>query len=290
MQRWQSSEWVRMGLVLGVMLVLVGCGGTPPPAAPANSGSAPASGQAAGSGGQGILQFRANGEDFIRQGFVSSDGWSLSFEHVYVTLANMTAYQSNPPFDAQEDETPQADVTASLAGTHTVDLATGADNPEPVLIGEVEAPAGRYNALSWNMVAAVNGPASGAVIMIQGTAEKDGETVPFTIRLDEENAHTCGDYIGDERKGILADGGLSDLEATFHFDHLFGDGSAAPDDEINTGALGFEPFAALAEDGQVDVTMDELQAGFSAEDYARLESLHLAHVGEGHCTALNTEY
>ncbi|MBL7209270.1 MAG: DUF4382 domain-containing protein, partial [Dehalococcoidia bacterium] len=32
---------------------------------------------AGGGGTVGTLQFDANGEDFVRQGFVSKDGWSI---------------------------------------------------------------------------------------------------------------------------------------------------------------------------------------------------------------------
>ena len=153
----------------------------------------------------------------------------------------------------------------------------------PILVGTVEAAAGRYNALAWELVRAPDGLADGAVILMEGRATKDDVTLPFRISLDEESAYVCGDFVGDERKGILQAGETADLEATFHFDHLFGDGSAPPDADINTGALGFEPFAALAQDGRVDVDMAALQAGLSAEDYAKLTAMHLAHVGEGHC-------
>ena len=39
---------------------------------------------------QGTLAFQANGEDFVRQGFVAKDGWTIDFDHVYVTLAEVT--------------------------------------------------------------------------------------------------------------------------------------------------------------------------------------------------------
>ena len=32
--------------------------------------------------GEGSLVLVANGEDFVRQGFVSKDGWSINFEHL----------------------------------------------------------------------------------------------------------------------------------------------------------------------------------------------------------------
>jgi hypothetical protein len=233
----------------------------------------------------GTLQFRANGEDFIRQGFVTKDGWSMTFDKVYVTLENITAYQADPPYDAHEGGTIQATVTAALDGVHTVDLAAGDENAEPVLIGEQQVVAGRYNALSWEMVPApADSPASGAVIMLQGTAEKEGETIDFTIKLDQPSTHTCGDYVGDERKGIVQAGDTADIEATFHFDHIFGDAETPLDDSLNTGALGFDPLATLATDGVLEADMAMLKETLSTENYEKLANAHLAHVGEGHCT------
>jgi hypothetical protein len=248
-----------------VLLVLTGCGTT--------TALAPT----------GTLQFRANGEDFIRRGFVSKDGWRISFDHVYVTLANLTAYQSDPPFDPDTDTEPQAGTQVSLAGPVTVDLAAGDADADPILVGEVNAPGGRYNALAWELVAASDGPASGAVLQLVGTATRAGRTIPFTISFEHASAYRCGDYVGDERKGLLDVGGTADLEATFHFDHLFGDGEAPPDAEINTGALGFEPFAALARDDTLNLDQAAIEAGLTPENYATLLDMHLAHVGEGHC-------
>jgi len=284
-----------MGMVMLLALLLAACGGAPPPAA-----NNPPAAEEASTDTQtdtdiitdtntdtstATLQFRANGEDFIRQGFVTKDGWNISFDHVYVTLADLTAYQADPPYDAHEGGDVVATATATLEGEHTVDLAEGDATAAPVLVGETAAPAGRYNALSWRMVNATDGPASGAVILMQGTAEKADEQIAFTIALNQESAHTCGDYVGDERKGILESGATADVEATFHFDHIFGDAETPPDDELNTGALGFAPFAALAENGTLDVDMAALEAGLSPEDYAALNAAHLAHVGEGHCTS-----
>jgi hypothetical protein len=267
-------------LVIVALLVLAGCG-TAPQTQPDTQ---PASEDAPPQDGTGTLAFRANGEDFVRQGFVSKDGWAITFDHVYVTLADITAYQADPPFDAREGGTPQFQTNAALEGSHTVDLAEGDEDAAPLPIGAVDAPAGRYNALSWRMVPADDGgPASGGVIVMQGTATQESETIEFTIRLGQEEAYSCGDYVGDERKGILEPAGQADLEATFHFDHLFGDGDLPADDDLNRDALGFAPFAALAEQGRVDVDMAALEQAFSAEEREKLMNLHLAHVGEGHC-------
>ncbi len=233
----------------------------------------------------GTLEFVANGEDFVRQGFVTKDGWQVDFEHLYVTLDEVTAYQSDPPFDAEAGGTPEAAVTVSIDEPITIDLAEGDADAEPILVKAMDAPMGRYNALSWKMIPAEDGAAAGQTLWMEGTASKDSETVEFAIKLDPILGYVCGDFVGDERKGILEGTDTADIEATFHFDHLFGDGEAAPDDDINTGALGFDPLAAIAQDGSLDVTMTDLEAQLSPEEYETLLSIlpSLGHVGEGHC-------
>jgi hypothetical protein len=95
--------------------------------------------------------------------------------------------------------------------------------------------------------------------------------VDFTINIDAECGYDCGEYVGDERKGIVTDGGTADLEMTFHFDHIFGDAGTPLDDEPNQGAIGFEYFIGYADGQTVDINMTEI---------------HLGHVGEGHCHCL----
>jgi len=147
-----------------------------------------------------------------------------------------------------------------------VDLADGDENAPPILVAEVSgAPAGHYNALFWEMIKASSGPAAGYSLVIIGTAEKDGRSVDFTINSNEECGYSCGEYVGDERRGILEKDGTADLEMTFHFDHIFGDADTPMDDDLNVSAIGFDPFAG---GGQVDLDMAEF---------------HLGHVGEGHC-------
>lgn len=253
------------------------------------SGAADPSEGAADAGemaGAGTLLVRANGEDFVRQGFTTKDGWQISFDHVYVNLADVKAYQTDPPYDPSMGEELKAQETIDVAAAQTVDLAEGDENAEPVLVAELpNVPAGRYNAISWQMSPATEGPAAGYTLVMDGTAQKDGQTVDFVISSAQELAYTCGEYVGDQRKGILSDGEQADLEATFHFDHIFGDGEAPSEDPINTGALGFEPLAALAENGQLETDVEQLQSSLSAEEYATLEEAMqgLAHVGEGHC-------
>ncbi|ESA34936.1 hypothetical protein N836_14340 [Leptolyngbya sp. Heron Island J] len=237
----------------------------------------------------GTLSIEANGEDFVRQGFTTKDGWQISFDHVYVTLDSVKAYQTEPPFDPQQSDTLNAKTEVSLDQPTTIDLAVGS---EPIEVGKLDAPAGRYNALSWQMVAALSGAAQGYPIMMVGSASKDGETIDFSLKLSEELSFTCGDFIGDERKGFVNSGESADVEATFHFDHLFGDAEAPAEDAINTGALGFDPLAVLAENGQLDIDSAALKTRLSDADHQKLMEIlpSLGHVGEGHCeeTTLTT--
>ncbi|WP_228038169.1 DUF4382 domain-containing protein [Nodosilinea sp. LEGE 06152] len=283
MQR--NTSKLAMGVLGAIALgVLTGCGSesptaTAPETAPETTETASAEGET------GTLLIRANGEDFVRQGFTTKDGWEMEFDNLYVSLADITAAQTDPPFDPEAGTELQAKAEVKVEEAQVVDLAEGDASAEPIVVTEVEAPAGRFNALAWRMVPAESGPSEGYSIWMQGTATKDGETVPFTIKVNEELAFTCGDFVGDERKGILTAGDEADMEATFHFDHLFGDGDAPADDGINTGALGFEPLAALAENGVVDVDSAALQAGLSEADYRMFLGIlpSLGHVGEGHC-------
>lgn len=230
----------------------------------------------------GTLTIQANGEEFVRQGFTTKDGWQISFDHVYVTLDSVKAYQTDPPFDPQQSDTLTAKTEVSLDQPITVDLAQGSAAIE---VAKLDAPAGRYNALSWQMVAAPSGVAQGYPIMMVGSATKAEETVDFSLKLSEELSFTCGDFIGDERKGFVNSGESGDVEATFHFDHLFGDAEAPADDEINTGALGFDPLAALAENGQLDIDSAALKTMLADTDHQKLMEIlpSLGHVGEGHC-------
>src|SRR5690606_37725354 len=97
----------------------------------------------------GTLEFRANGEDFVRQGFTSKDGWAISFEHVYVTVSDITAYQTDPPYEPGEGGL-RSVTAAGLPGPYTIDLAAGDDEAEPIFIDQLFPPTGQYNALAWD--------------------------------------------------------------------------------------------------------------------------------------------
>lgn len=270
---------VLLGVVLAVLLAvpaLSGCGGDE---------SAGQSADAAGTG-TGTLVFTANGEEYAREGLRSKDGWNVTFTNAYVALAEMRAYQTDPPYETEQGWDIGSKAVVALDDAKLVDLAD--PMADPVAVGEVElAPSGHYNAIAWTMPRATSGPAEGSVIMLVGQAERDGKVVDFTLRLDRELRYLGGDYVGEERKGILGEGGEADVEMTFHLDHFFGSDEAAADDEMNVNALGFDPLAEIATDGALDVTLADLKQQLSAADFEKIEAffLHFGHVGEGHAIA-----
>ncbi len=111
----------------------------------------------------------------------------------------------------------------------------------------------------------------------------------FTLMLgfNRPIEYVCGEYVGDARKGIVKAGETGEVEATFHFDHIFGDNEAPADDALNLEALGFEPLADLASGNSLDLDESALSEELSPENYQKLTKAisGLGHVGEGHCAA-----
>ncbi|WP_196257833.1 hypothetical protein [Pelagibacterium limicola] len=221
----------------------------------------------------GELSIFANGEELATEGFLAPeltrDGWQLNFSNVFVTLSGITAIQAEPPYDAEAGGEPATSVSAGLdpAAPLTIDL-TETDEDGRVLLGSIAASAGHHNAISWSVVPATEGEWAGQSMVFVGTATRDGQSVDFTLTSPDRHAYVCGEYVGDERKGFLVEGGEADLEITFHLDHIFGRADVDLDDPMNIDAIGFDPFAA---------------GGTHAID---LSGLHIGHVGEGHCAVV----
>ncbi|XFA74078.1 hypothetical protein RYO59_002343 [Thermosynechococcaceae cyanobacterium Okahandja] len=226
----------------------------------------------------GTLMVYANGEERLSQGWTSKDGWQLTIDHAYLTVGSMTAYQTQPPFDPQTGSQPEAIATVEFPDAVTVDLVAD----DPPLLGSAPGPVGHFNALAWQTL--------DPTLQLVGTARRGDVNLLFNLTLNQPLQYLCGEYIGEERKGILAANETTALEITLHFDHLFGDGAEPPTAEINQAAFGFEPLAALAIKNQVNVDQATLQERLSAADYKRLlEAMKsLGHVGEGHCREVSS--
>ena len=260
--------------ILLTIIIFAGCGPSAAETPPSSANNS-----------TGTLEFTANGEDFVRQGFTSKDGWQISFDNVWINLTDITAYQSDPPYEPDMEGNINAEQIIQLPRSYVVDLATGDENADPISVDQMIVPAGRYNALSWQIVPATAGDLESYSLMMVGTAEKDGEILPFTIGVEKSYSNLCGEFVGDERKGILTADGVANLEMTFHFDHIFGDGDLPADDSLNKLAVGFEPFASVAENGVIDTDLAALQNLLADDTYQMLLDIlpTLGHTGEGHC-------
>ncbi len=132
----------------------------------------------------GILALVANGEDFVRQGFVSKDGWEISFDRVYVNLAEANAYQAESGFEPTEkdsiDTVEYQKKVSFLDSPTVVDLAAGEADAAPILVARAETDGGFYNALGWKIATAgENTVIPGNTMVLQGKAAKDGQTIHF---------------------------------------------------------------------------------------------------------------
>jgi hypothetical protein len=242
----------------------------------------------------GSLALVANGEDFVRQGFVSKDGWDISFDRVYVNLAEATAYQVASGFEPTETtdmNTIESQKEVAFLQTPTViDLAAGAANAAPILVNKANTDEGFYNAVGWKIApAAENSTIPGKTMVLQGQATKNGQTIDFNLGFNRPLEYLCGEYVGDVRKGIVKAGETAEVETTFHFDHIFGDKDTPADDALNVGALGFEPLASLASGNSLNLDESALSQELSPENYQKLTKaiVGLGHVGEGHCAVMS---
>lgn len=243
--------------------------------------------------GEATLNLVANGEDFVRQGFVTKDGWTMNFARLDVNLSDVTAYQIEGAFEPKEgdklDTLEYSEKVSLLDTPKVVDLAEGEADAEPVMVTNAEVTPGFYNAVAWKIdTAGADSPLAGKTMVLQGTASKDEQVINFDISLNRPIQYLCGEYVGDERKGIIQAGETGELETTFHFDHIFGDRETSPDDALNVDALGFEPLAKLASSDSLTIDDAILEQQLSPEDQEKLTKavIGLGHVGEGHCAVI----
>lgn len=239
--------------------------------------------------GEGTLELVANGEDFVRQGFVSKDGWSIDFEHLYVNISEAIAYSTKSSFEPETGDTKESieyQNSINFESLKTPDLAAGEANAEPIVVTSANVPTGFYNALAWKLSsAAADSPLSGNTMKLIGQATKGQQTIKFDLGFNQPVEYVCGEYVGEERQGIVTASKPGKIEATFHFDHIFGDGDTPLEDALNQDALGFQPLANLGNNGIVELNQADLASQLSDADYQQLTNsvTGLGHVGEGHC-------
>ena len=174
---------------------------------------------------QGTIVLVANGENLVRQGFLSKDGWQIEFDRLEVTVSEVIAYEINSDYDrdVKQNLKSQPQVLI-LAQPTTIDLAAGDNNAKPIVVRNAEAPEAFYNALSWKMQPTEDGLLPEHTIVLQGKAVKAQRDVKFLLGFRLPLTYDCGEFVGEARKGMVQSGKTAEIEMTFHFDHLFGDG------------------------------------------------------------------
>ncbi|KIG19304.1 putative lipoprotein [Enhygromyxa salina] len=212
--------------------------------------------------GEGQVEVRAWGEDFIEVGIPAAefaDGWAVSFERFEVVLRDVSV------------------AGATLADPAPLELAQPSEGVGQ-LVGRAVAPAGDHDDARFSI----------AQLEIEGRAIKDGVEKTFAWSFA-----TPVDYTNCETLTQVPRDGVGQLLITVHADHLFYDSIVSEDPDLR--------FNAIAEaDTNADgvVTQAELEsADLGAYDPGNLEIDDLwaflsaqvqtmGHVdGEGHCAS-----
>ncbi len=85
----------------------------------------------------GTLEFYANGEEFIRDGFLSKDGWQIEFDHFFVNIIGPTAIQGE---EMETGESGEEKDTALVDGEESEGLISHAGHPHTgIAAGDVHA-------------------------------------------------------------------------------------------------------------------------------------------------------
>ncbi len=242
---------------------------------------------------QGNLSLVANGEDFVRKGFKTKDGWQINFEKVEVNIGEVIAYQRTNDLSLEDQSQIEPEMPIKLLQEpKTINLAESKDDAKPILVKKSKVSEGFYNALSWKMLPRTDRTfLDSHTILLKGIGTKADRKLNFILGFNQPVTYLCGEFVGNERKGMIKPGGNTEVEMTFHFDHIFGDGTVATKDEINQNALGFDPLANLATVDDLKLSQQDLKKGLSSEAYQKLEKAiaGLGHVGEGHCKFMGNE-
>jgi hypothetical protein len=261
----------------------------------------------------GTLVFTANGETFARDGFTSKDGWSITFDHAFLSLGGPTAFQvpedgggSTKPDLSRHAGHPHVGLTGggahvALPGTYVVDVAQSADTDYGTALAFIAAvEPGNYNRVAWDLKVCDGQTATavgsvtpedmamlhGYSLVLVGTAVKAAVTKDFVLRF-RDAVYWVSAESHPLDIGVVSVGGTGFAEMTFHFDHIFGDASVSPTDELNLAAVGFDPFAAIDPDSDSDLYVDDDEMGrfmpaATCKKFYRA-FLTLGHTGEAHC-------
>ncbi|MBK8407751.1 MAG: hypothetical protein IPL19_07155 [Sandaracinaceae bacterium] len=217
---------------------------------------------ACGGGGEGMVEARVYGEEFIEEGIPASDladGWDIQFSRFDVTVTGVTI------------------AGVDLADGVTLDISA-ASGGEGQALTEGLVPTGRHDGSSFVI----------GRVEIEGTATKGAESRSFDWVFDEATL-----YENCETETHVTTGTPGAFQVTVHADHLFYDSLVSEEPELR-----FDALAAADTDMDDQITEAELAAAgvgsydVGNEDVDDLWSWLVAHSrtlghvdGEGHCDA-----
>jgi hypothetical protein len=212
------------------------------------------------SGGEGEIEVRAWGEDFIEAGIPAAefaDGWAISFDRFEVELRDVSVAGASVPDPAS------LDLVQPTAGIGQ-------------LVGRASVSAGEFDDAQFTI----------ARVEVEGRATKDGDEKTFAWTFE-----TAVDYANCEAVTEVPRDGVGVLQVTVHADHLFYDSTVSAEPDLRFAAI-----AAADTDADGVVTQAELaNADLGAYDPGNLEiddlwafvsaqAQTMGHVdGEGHC-------
>lgn len=191
--------------------------------------------------GEGELEVRAWGEDFIEVGIPAedfSDGWAVEFSRFEITLGSIS-------IAGQE-----------LADPEPIDLSQPSDGRGQSL-GRTVVPAGEYDDAAFEL----------GGMQVEGIASKDGVSKSFAWSFP-----LIVYYSECETSTTVRAGEVGEFQITVHADHLFHDSLVAEEP-----ALRFDALAAADSDDDGVITMQELSAAdLGSYDPGNLEVENLA--------------
>lgn len=104
-----------------------------------------------------------------------------------------------------------------------------------------------------------------------------GYSLQENMLTQAANAQTGTLVLVDNGEDFIRQGFVSKDGWQIDFDHAYV--------TLNQEAIGFEPLASLAQNGQLKVNQTDLEQKLDSENYEKLQQalFGLGHVGEGHC-------
>lgn len=230
------AMWKGLGTILAVLgavaLAAGGCGDDP---------------------GEGTLEVRIYGEEFIEEGIPAdeTDGWEIAWDSFLVHVSDVTAARGSgePGF---ADATGRVfDLTAASQGVgHAVTSATvpsGAYDRVAYRVSPASADSVAGNASAADVATMVDG---GLALYAAGTATKGAEVKRFAWAFAAPTR-----YAECESEARVPAGGTGTAQLTIHADHLFYDDLVSEEPNV-----AFDLIAAADTDGDGEVTQAELAA------------------------------